>query len=60
MKAFLNSRIENIELEIQQITQIKSRLQAVKLFDGMLRSYFSSINWIEWENSREVGFALAK
>ena len=59
-KEFLNQRIKNIETEIQQIAQIKSRLQAVKLFDGMLRSYFSSINWIEWENSRESGFAFAK
>ena len=60
MKAFLNQRIENIESEMHQITQTKNRLQAVKLFDGMLRSYISSINWVEWENNREIGFAYAK
>jgi hypothetical protein len=60
MKAFLSQRNENIETETQQISQIKNKLQAVKLFDGMLRSYISSINWAQWENNREFGFAYAK
>ena len=60
MKAFFNQRVQNIELETQQISQLKNKLQAVKLFHGMLRSYISSINWAEWENSRDFGFAYAK
>ncbi len=60
IKAFFNQRIENIDAETKQIVQTKNRLQAVKLFDGMLRSYISSINWAEWENTREVGFAYVK
>ena len=60
MKTFINQRVAEIENETQQIAQTKSRLQAVKLFDGMLRSYISSINWAAWENNREVGFAYAK
>jgi len=59
-KDFLSQRAQNVESEKQQIAQTKNKLQAVKLFDGMLRSYFSSLNWIEWENIRESGFALAK
>lgn len=60
MKAFLTQREENIGNEVQQISQARSRLQAVKLFDGMLRSYISSINWVEWENNRDFGFAYTK
>lgn len=55
---FYQQRSENIPIESQRITQVKNRLQAVKLFDGMLRSYISSINWAGWENSRSAGFAL--
>jgi hypothetical protein len=53
LNAFLDQRIEQIPNEIQQITSTHARLQAVRLFDGMLRSYFSSINWAEWKNTRE-------
>ena len=51
--AFLDLRIAQIPDEIQKINTSQSRLQAVRLFDGMLRSYFSSINWAEWKNTRE-------
>lgn len=51
--AFLDQRTENVSLEVQKISSTHSRLQAVRLFDGMLRGYFSSINWAEWRNTRE-------
>lgn len=51
--AFLDRRIAEVPAEIQKISSTQSRLQAVRLFDGMLRSYFSSINWAEWKNTRE-------
>jgi hypothetical protein len=51
--AFLDQRIGQLPDENQKITTTQSRLQAVRLFDGMLRSYFSSINWAEWKNTRE-------
>lgn len=50
---FLDQRIQQIPDEIQKISSTLSRLQAVRLFDQMLRSYFSSINWAEWKNTRE-------
>lgn len=49
---FLDQRIESIPQEIQLINSIHSRLQAFRLFDGMIRSYFSSINWAEWQSKR--------
>lgn len=49
---FLNQRIELIPQEIQRITSIHSRIQSFRLFDGMLRSYFSSIIWAEWKSTR--------
>jgi hypothetical protein len=52
-KAFLDQRIAQVPNEIQKINSTQSRLQAIRLFDGMLRSYFSSINWAEWVNTRE-------
>jgi len=51
--AFLDQRIQQVPDEIQKISSTHSRLQAVRLFDGMLRSYFSSISWAEWKNTRE-------
>jgi hypothetical protein len=51
--SFLDQRIGQVPDEIQKINNTQSRLQAVRLFDGMLRSYFSSINWAEWKNTRE-------
>ncbi len=50
---FLDHRIEQIPVELQKISSTQSRIQAVRLFDGMLRSYFSSVNWAEWKNTRE-------
>jgi hypothetical protein len=52
-KAFLERRSFALPSEIQKISSTQSKLQAVRLFDGMLRSYFSSINWAEWKNTRE-------
>lgn len=52
-KAFLDKKMEFLPDEIQRINSVNSRLQAVRLFDGMLRSYFSSIIWAEWKDTRE-------
>lgn len=49
---FVDKRIEQVPNENQLINSIHSRLQAVRLFDGMLRSYFSSITWAEWKSTR--------
>lgn len=51
-KAFLDKRTEQLANETQQINSVQSRIQAVRLFDGMLRSYFSSIVWADWESTR--------
>lgn len=51
--SFLDKRTEQIPEEIQKINATQTKLQAVRLFDGMLRSYFSSIGWAEWKNTRE-------
>ena len=51
-KAFLDHRIAQVPNEIQKINSTQSRLQAIRLFDGMLRSYVTSINWAEWVNTR--------
>ncbi len=53
LNAFVNQRIERIPNEIQMISSTQNKLQAIRLFDNMLRSYFSSINWAEWKNTRE-------
>ncbi len=50
--AFLDNRIAQVPTEIQDINSIHTRLQAIRLFDGMLRSYFSSIVWAEWKSTR--------
>lgn len=50
--AFLDLRIQQVPVEVQQINSIHGRIQAVRLFDGMLRSYFSSIVWAEWKSTR--------
>ncbi|HBY54301.1 MAG TPA: hypothetical protein DEH15_17905 [Marinilabiliales bacterium] len=52
LNAFLDQRILDLPVEIQKINSTQTRLQAVRLFDGMLRSYFSSINWAEWQSTR--------
>jgi len=51
-KAFLKRRTRQVANETQQVNSVQSRLPAVRLFDGMLRSYFSSIVWAEWESTR--------
>lgn len=50
--AFLDKRIQQIPDEIDKINAIHTQLQAIRLFDQMLRSYFSSINWAEWKSTR--------
>jgi hypothetical protein len=52
-KAFLDKRLEVAAAETQKIGTTQTRLQAVRLFDGMLRSYFSSIIWAEWKDTRQ-------
>lgn len=52
LNAFLDQRILQIPDEILKINATNTRLQTVRLFDGMLRSYFSSINWAEWKSTR--------
>ena len=49
---FLDQRIQLVSAEIQKINSIHSRLQAITLFDQMLRSYFSSILWAQWKSTR--------
>lgn len=50
---FLDQRVPQIPVEVQKLGSIQNRLQAIKLFDGMLRSYLSSISWAEWKDTRE-------
>ena len=49
---FLDNRQENIAPEKQKLQYALTRLQAVKIFDGMLMGLFSSINYATWENRR--------
>jgi hypothetical protein len=50
---FIDQRIKMVTVEIQEINSTSTRIQAFRLFDGMLRSFFASINWAEWVSSRE-------
>jgi hypothetical protein len=50
---FFGNRMENIASEKQKLAYAHTRLQAVKIFDGMLMGLFSSINFATWENQRE-------
>ncbi len=52
--AFLDKRISEIPDEIDKINDIHTQLQAIRLFDQMLRSYFSSIMWAEWKSTRGI------
>lgn len=52
-KSFIAYRIKKVPDETQKINSASTRIQAVRLFDGNLRSYFASINWAEWENTRK-------
>ena len=49
---FLENRQEHIEAEKQKINYALTRLQAVRIFDGMLMGFFSSLNFARWENIR--------
>jgi hypothetical protein len=51
--SFLDTRLQKVPGEVQKIASTGSRIQAFRLFDGMLRSYFNSITWAEWVNNRE-------
>jgi hypothetical protein len=42
-----------VTVESQEINSANTRIQAIRLFDGMLRSFFASINWAEWESTRK-------
>ncbi|HAH22655.1 MAG TPA: hypothetical protein DCL77_02635 [Prolixibacteraceae bacterium] len=53
LNAFIDQRVPQVPDEIQKISSTQARLQAVRLFDGMLRSYLSSIYWGEWKDTRE-------
>lgn len=53
LNAFIDQRIDQISSEIQKINAIHTRLQAIRLFDGMLQGYFSSISWAQWKNTKE-------
>jgi hypothetical protein len=52
-KEFLSRRTQQVQTEKKKINYASTRLQAVKIFDGMLLGYFSSINFAKWENTRE-------
>jgi len=52
LQTFLDARIVQVPDELQKINSIHTRIQAIRLFDGMLRSYFSSINWADWQSTR--------
>lgn len=52
-QTFIQMRIQMAPDELQEITSVSSRIQAVRLFDGMLRSFFASIEWADWVNTRK-------
>jgi len=51
--SFLDQRIKRVSVETQEINSASNRIQAIRLFDGMLRSYFASIDWAEWISTRK-------
>lgn len=51
--SFVDQRVKKVSVENQSINSANTRIQAIRLFDGMLRSYFASINWAEWISTRE-------
>jgi hypothetical protein len=51
--SFIDQRIKKVADETQEINSASTRIQAIRLFDGMLRSFFASINWAEWESTRK-------
>jgi len=52
-QSFIDLRIQKAPDELQEITSVSTRIQAVRLFDGMLRSFFASIEWADWVNTRK-------
>ncbi len=51
--SFIDQRLKKVSFENQEINSTNTRIQAIRLFDGMLRSFFASINWAEWESTRK-------
>ena len=51
--SFIDQRIRKVATETQEINSASTRIQAIRLFDGMLRSFFASINWAEWISTRQ-------
>jgi hypothetical protein len=51
--SFIDQRIKRVSVETQDINSASTRIQAIRLFDGMLRSYFASIDWAEWISTRK-------
>jgi len=51
--SFIDQRIRKVTTETQEINSASTRIQAIRLFDGMLRSFFASINWAEWISTRQ-------
>lgn len=49
---FIDQRIQRVPGEVEKINSVYGRLQAISLFDPMLRSYFSSIVWAQWQSTR--------
>jgi hypothetical protein len=52
--AFIELRTKKASAENEAISNLNNRVQPIRLFDGMLRSYFNSISWAEWVNTREL------
>lgn len=51
--AFVDQRTKKVSGENQSLNAVNTRIQAVRLFDGMLRSYFASITWADWKSTRD-------
>lgn len=51
--SFIEMRNQKAGDELMSINSVSTRIQAVRLFDGMLRSFFASIEWADWINTRK-------
>ncbi len=51
--SFIEMRNQKAGSELMDINSVSTRIQAVRLFDGMLRSFFASIDWADWVNTRK-------
>ncbi|MGQ8335714.1 hypothetical protein ACUNWD_04130 [Sunxiuqinia sp. A32] len=49
---YFDDRERNISKEQYMFNYTLTRMQAVKIFDGMLMGFFSTINFAKWENTR--------